>query len=121
MSPAAPAEWHLYIVRTAGGMLYTGIALDVARRFAQHQSGKGAKALRGKGPLELVFHCAAGDRSLASKLEYRVKQLKRQHKLRLAEQQPVSLMQWLSDHNRLNGAEYSILPAMPLQTSSASL
>ncbi|ATZ12792.1 GIY-YIG nuclease family protein [Erwinia amylovora] len=121
MCPAAPAEWHLYIVRTAGGVLYTGITLDVARRFAQHQRGKGAKALRGKGPLELVFHCAAGDRSLASKLEYCVKQLKRQQKLQLAEQQPLSLIQWLSDQSRLNGAEYSILPAMPLKASSASL
>ncbi len=96
MSSAVPAEWRLYILRTASGMLYTGITNDVARRFAQHQCGKGAKALRGKGPLILMFHCAAGDRSRASQLEYQVKQLKRQEKLRLVEHQPVSLEQWLS-------------------------
>lgn len=41
--------WHLYLLRTASGMLYTGITTDVARRLTQHQAGKGAKALRGKG------------------------------------------------------------------------
>lgn len=96
MRSAAPADWHLYILQTATGMLYTGITNDVARRFACHQSGKGAKALRGKGPLELLFHCAAGDRSLASKLEYQVKQLKKAQKIRLVEHQPESLAQWLA-------------------------
>lgn len=89
------APWRLYILRTASGMLYTGITNDVARRFVQHQSGKGAKALRGKGPLELLFHCEAGDRSMASRLEYQVKQLKRQEKIRLVEHQPVCLSVWL--------------------------
>lgn len=87
--------WRLYIVRTASGVLYTGITNDVARRFLQHQSGKGAKALRGKGPLELIFHCEAGDRASASRLEYRVKQLKRQDKIRLVTHQPASLSAWL--------------------------
>lgn len=96
MSSAVPADWRLYILRTANGMLYTGITNDVDRRLAQHQSGKGAKALRGKGPLELLFHCEAGDRSLASKLEYQVKQLKKPQKIRLVEHQPVSLVQWLA-------------------------
>jgi len=95
MSTLSSAGWRLYILRTASGMLYTGITNDVARRFCQHQQGKGAKALRGKGPLELLFHCEAGDRSLASKLEYQVKQLKRHEKIRLVEHQPESLTAWL--------------------------
>ena len=68
------------MVRTKAGHLYTGISNDVERRFKQHQSGTGAKALKGKGPLELVFQCQAGDRSLASKLEYRLKQLTKAQK-----------------------------------------
>jgi len=72
--------WHLYMVRTAAGHLYTGISNDVPRRFAQHQAGRGAKALKGKGPLQLVFQCEAGDRSQASKLEYRLKQLNKSQK-----------------------------------------
>ncbi|MEM6161646.1 GIY-YIG nuclease family protein [Erwinia sp. P6884] len=95
MKSSEAALWRLYIVRTASGVLYTGITNDVARRFLQHQTGKGAKALRGKGPLELIFHCEAGDRASASKLEYQVKQLKRQDKIRLVTHQPASLSAWL--------------------------
>jgi putative endonuclease len=47
--------WSLYLIRTADNRLYTGITTDVARRFMQHQSGKGAKALRGKANLYWHF------------------------------------------------------------------
>ncbi|QCR34965.1 GIY-YIG nuclease family protein [Nissabacter sp. SGAir0207] len=87
--------WHLYILRTAAGQLYTGITTDVARRLAQHQSGKGAKSLRGKGPLILEFHCLAGDRSAALKAEYRIKQLHRQQKERLVSDQPPDVVDYL--------------------------
>lgn len=87
--------WYLYILRTASGMLYTGITTDVARRLAQHQSGKGAKALRGKGELALVFQCRAGSRSSALKLEYRIKQLSKNQKERLVQDQPTSLLDTL--------------------------
>ena len=80
----AKSRFSLYILRCADGTLYTGIAADVARRLAEHESGpRGAKFLRGKGPLELVFEEAAGDRAEASRLEYRVKQLSRNEKLAL--------------------------------------
>ena len=82
MSAARP--FSLYILRCADGTLYTGIAADVARRVAEHVGGpRGAKFLRGKGPLELVFEETAGDRAEASRLEYRVKQLSRAEKLEL--------------------------------------
>ncbi|MEL5299789.1 GIY-YIG nuclease family protein [Serratia nevei] len=83
--------WHLYILRLPSGMLYTGITTDVARRMAEHQAGKGAKALRGKGELTLAFHCPAGDRSTALRLEYRVKQLSKIQKERLVSHPPLSL------------------------------
>jgi putative endonuclease len=76
-------EWQLYLVRCADGSLYTGIATDIARRFDEHQSGKGAKYLRGRGPLQLVFHCPAGDRAMALRLEHRVKRLAKADKERL--------------------------------------
>lgn len=76
-------DWQLYVVRCADGSLYTGIATNVTRRFAAHQAGKGAKYLRGRGPLELVFHTAAGDRVAALRLEHRVKRLSKSEKERL--------------------------------------
>ena len=66
-------EWFLYLIRCKGGQLYTGIATHVERRFAKHQSGKGAKYLRGKTPLRLVFQKKVGSRSEALKLEASVK------------------------------------------------
>jgi putative endonuclease len=75
--------WYLYLVRCADGALYTGISTDVARRLAAHRSNRGARRLRGRGPLELVFSRAIGTRSDALRLEHRVKQLKRRDKERL--------------------------------------
>ena len=75
--------WSLYLIRTADNSLYTGITTDVARRFMQHQSGKGAKALRGKGELILAFSAPVGERSLALRMEYRIKQLTKRQKERL--------------------------------------
>jgi putative endonuclease len=77
--------WYLYLIRTADNALYTGITTDVERRYKQHQSGKGAKALRGKGELTLAFAAQVGDRSLALRIEYRVKQLTKRQKERLVE------------------------------------
>lgn len=78
------AQFNLYILRCADGTLYTGIATDVQRRLEEHASGpRGAKYLRGKGPLEVVFEESVGDRALASQLEHRVKQLSRKQKLEL--------------------------------------
>lgn len=74
--------WYLYMVRTAKGALYTGITTNVERRFAEHQAGgpKGARSLRGKGPLELVFTAEVRDRSAASRMEWQLKQWPRARK-----------------------------------------
>lgn len=77
------AHWQLYLVRCADGSLYTGIATDIERRFTEHQAGKGAKYLRGRGPLQLVFACPAGDRGTALRLERQVKRLVKADKERL--------------------------------------
>lgn len=74
-------SYSLYILRCADGSLYTGIALDVARRLEEHRNGvRGAKYLRGRTPVELVFERPAGDRAAALRLEYRVKRLSRTEK-----------------------------------------
>jgi putative endonuclease len=86
------STWYLYLVQTANGTLYTGISTDPARRLRQH-SGElrgGAKALRGKGPLQLVYQQALPDRSAASTAEYQLKQLSKAAKLALIGQQNLS-------------------------------
>jgi putative endonuclease len=75
-------KWSLYLVRSRNGSLYTGITTNVDRRFNEHQNDpvRGAKSLRGKGPLSLVFQEEVGDKSRASALEYRLKKLPRHKK-----------------------------------------
>lgn len=71
-----PGRFSLYVVRCADGSLYTGIAVDVTKRLREHEAGlRGAKYLRGRGPLQLVFEQAVGNRSAASSAEHRVKRL----------------------------------------------
>lgn len=68
-------DWYIYLVRCCDGSLYTGITTDVEHRFSEHASGAGAKYLRGRGPLELVFQKKLGSRSLALGVETRIKKL----------------------------------------------
>ena len=84
MSRAAN-RWFVYIVRCADNTLYTGVAVDVARRVAQHNgAGKaGARYTRSRRPVKLVYSEKAANRSAACKREYRIKQLSRRDKLAL--------------------------------------
>lgn len=88
---AGATHWTLYMIRCRDGSLYTGITTDVSRRLAEHRDcagdGKGAKFLRGKSPLELVYAAQVGDRSEASRLEYTVKRLTRAQKEALVNRQ----------------------------------
>jgi len=79
------AEWHLYMIRVRSGSLYTGIATNVERRFAEHVEGgkKGSKYLRARGPLTLVFQQKIGTRSQALKAESAVKNLSKPAKEQL--------------------------------------
>lgn len=78
------SDWYLYLVRCRDGSIYTGITTDVDRRMAAHRSGRGARYLRGRGPLELVFTVKIGSHSLALQAEGRVKKLPPARKRELA-------------------------------------
>ncbi|MGF1726226.1 GIY-YIG nuclease family protein [Photobacterium nomapromontoriensis] len=76
--------WSVYLIRTAGNQLYCGVTTDVERRFKEHQTRpQGAKYLKGKGPLTLVWFECIGDKRLAMQIEYRIKQLPKADKERL--------------------------------------
>lgn len=84
------SEWYLYLLRTRDGDLYTGIATDVPRRIAEHAGGgaRGAKFLRARGPLELVYEVRLGSRSVALRAEYRLKKLPKSQKQSIVEEIP---------------------------------
>lgn len=82
------AVWSVYLVRTARDELYSGITVDVGRRFAEHAEGRGAKFLRGRGPLELAYVRRVGAHGLALRVERRLKQLARREKELVARARP---------------------------------
>lgn len=75
-------EWFVYILRCGNGALYTGVTTDVARRVGEHeQKGRlAARFTRAFAPVELVYSCRTGSKSLAYRLEYRIKRLAREKK-----------------------------------------
>ncbi|UTH75608.1 GIY-YIG nuclease family protein [Chromobacterium sp. IIBBL 290-4] len=70
-----PRPWFLYVLRCESGTLYTGVSTDVARRFRQHQAGKGARYTRLNPPRAIELVIEYPDRSSALKAEYAFKQL----------------------------------------------
>jgi putative endonuclease len=78
MPERAISAWSLYLLVCADGSIYTGITTDVTRRLDEHQSGtRGSKYLRGRRPLQLLYQRRIGNRSVASQLEHRVRNLAR--------------------------------------------
>jgi len=84
------SDWHLYLIRTRHGALYTGIATDPGRRISEHEGAgrKGSKYLRSKGPLEFAYKTNIGSRGLALKAEERIKKLPKRRKEALVAANP---------------------------------
>ena len=73
-------KWELYILLCGDGTLYTGIARDAEKRLKLHESGKGAKYTRGRGPLRLVYRESCENYTRALQREIEVKKLTRAQK-----------------------------------------
>jgi len=76
-------NWSVYIILCSDNSLYTGITIDVSRRFKQHANGQGAKYFRGRQPKQLVYLEPGHNRSSASKSEIGLKKLSRVEKSRI--------------------------------------
>ncbi len=105
----AISDWYLYLIRCRDGSLYTGISTDVNRRFHQHQGkgNTGSKYLKGKGPLTLVFQKRLGSKTLALKVEGKVKKLSKGRKEKLVEvpEHIEMIMKRLAQGHHLTGRE----------------
>lgn len=88
MTPPTDADavprWHVYIVSTARGALYTGITTDVERRFGEHQGRqRGARFFRLAAAARVLYVEEHDSRSSASKREAAIKRMTRNDKLAL--------------------------------------
>lgn len=79
------AGWFVYLIECRGGSLYTGIATDVERRYAEHATGRGARYTRSHPPVRLVARFPFPDRASASRAEHAIKQLSPARKRALGE------------------------------------
>jgi len=73
-------NWQVYMIVCSDDSIYTGITTDVARRFAQHASGCGAKYFRGRKPVAVVYLEHDHSRSSASSRETELKKLSAEQK-----------------------------------------
>ena len=78
-------QYWVYMVRCVDDTLYTGITDNLERRIKTHNSGKGAKYTRGRGPVVLVYQEACADKPEALRRELAIKQMSRREKLCLLE------------------------------------
>ena len=75
-----PASAWVYMVRCAGGQLYTGWTNDPEARLKAHQSGKGAKYTRTHTALGFAYLEACADKSAALRREIALKKLTKAQK-----------------------------------------
>ncbi len=86
--PARP--WFVYLIECRDGSLYTGIAVDVSRRYRDHETGKGARYTRSHPPRRLAAVMACADRSSALRAELAVKRLRSAEKREFCLRNPPS-------------------------------
>ena len=73
--------WCVYMLECDDGTLYTGITTDIARRFREHSQGRrGARYLRGRQPLGVVFLERGHDRGSALRREAEIKGFRKEIK-----------------------------------------
>lgn len=82
-------QWRVYIAR-CDGRLYTGVTTDVERRLREHRAGRSraARFTRSARSVELCYAVVVSSRSLAQRVEHRIKRLPRARKLSIILSQP---------------------------------
>lgn len=82
--PVMTKPWFVYLVRAANGSLYCGISDNPQRRFAAHQSGKGARFFCSSPAVALVYVEQCISKGEALRQERLIKKLRKSAKEALA-------------------------------------
>lgn len=77
-------NYYIYIVKCSDESLYTGYTKDITNRVWQHNFSKsGAKSIKGRLPVELVYSEKYTTKTEALKRENEIKSWRRKKKLEL--------------------------------------
>ena len=71
---------YVYILKCKDGTYYTGYAVDIDKRLAEHQRGIACRYTRGRTPVELIHLETLPTKSEAMQREAAIKKLTRQQK-----------------------------------------
>ena len=77
---------YTYMVECSDGSLYTGWTNCIEKRLKDHNSGKGARFTRGRGPVKLRYLEISDTKSEAMKREAAIKKLNHAQKIQLIRQ-----------------------------------
>lgn len=77
--------WYLYLLRLSDDSLYCGITKDLERRLREHRQGRGAKYVKGRLPLELVYLEEHETRKEVMRRELEVKRFSKERKEELVQ------------------------------------
>ncbi|MDE7211492.1 MAG: GIY-YIG nuclease family protein [Lachnospiraceae bacterium] len=77
---------YTYIIECRDGKLYTGWTNCIERRLSEHNSGRGARFTRGRGPVQLRYLEISETKSDAMKREAAIKKLTHAQKKQLISQ-----------------------------------
>ena len=93
----AAKRWYVYLILCRNNAIYTGIALDVAARYAQHLAGTGARYTRANPPRRLLARFVCPNQSVAGRLEAAIKRLSAAEKRKIVGMTGVAARKLLLD------------------------
>ncbi|OGV91670.1 hypothetical protein A3A66_02015 [Microgenomates group bacterium RIFCSPLOWO2_01_FULL_46_13] len=82
-------QWFVYVAKCKDNSLYTGITTNPKRRERQHNNLNGAKSVRGKLPVKIIYTERYPSQQEAAKRESTIKSWKREYKLKLVQRKLV--------------------------------
>lgn len=84
--PTTTDRWFVYVLLCErDGSFYCGASPDPTKRLHEHRVGRGAKYVRGRGPLTPVIEWRCDGKSEALKMEARFKKLNKAQKRAIIE------------------------------------
>ena len=73
-------NWLVYMLKCSDNSIYTGITNNLEKRLKKHESGGGAKYIRGRLPIKLIYKESFINRSEATKRELFIKKMSKKEK-----------------------------------------
>jgi putative endonuclease len=95
-------DYFVYIALCADGTLYTGCAVDVAKRIEAHNEGKGAKYTKPRRPVRAVYAELCASKGEALRREAQIKGFRREKKLKLIADAGVSTAKYRQNRKFLS-------------------